>query len=111
MRISGVIPPYSHMPTWSAQEQVRLCEIWRCDSGDAEVSSLMGLEDLTLGEWLPMFRRTVVPLDPGSDSPRDFSYPIIVVNDNNNYYYYYRWGKLRERDHMGDPGVDGRIRK
>jgi hypothetical protein len=76
IRISGAKPTYSHVPSWSAQEQVRLCEIWSCDSGDAEDSSLMGLEDLTLGEWFPMFRGTVVPLDPGSDSPRDFFLPF-----------------------------------
>jgi hypothetical protein len=60
------------MSSWSAQEQVRLCEIWSCHSGDAEVSNLMGLEDLTLDEWFPMFQSTVGRLDPGSDSARDF---------------------------------------
>jgi hypothetical protein len=24
-------------------------------------------------------------------------------------YYYYWWGDLREDNHLGDPGVDGRI--
>jgi hypothetical protein len=49
IRISGAIPPYSHMHSWSVQEQVRLCEIWSCDSGDAEDSSLLGLRRFDCG--------------------------------------------------------------
>jgi hypothetical protein len=55
IRISGAVPPYSHMPSWSAQEQVYPCEIWGSHSGAADDSSLLVYEAVSSG--FPTFRR------------------------------------------------------
>ena len=50
----------------------------------------MGLEDLTLSEWFRMLRRTVVPIEPGSGSPRDFDVEYI--------YGFVGWGSAGKVD-------------
>jgi len=36
-------------------------------------------------------------------------YPTVYTEERRSVYRFLLWGNLRERDHLEDPGLDGRI--